>query len=504
MLWTIVFFCLLLHINLSSLTNDKVTTETWQVVSSDVLFVIRSQHHKLSVKHAEAIKDKLIAEAAVLKQSTPDVLMMHEDWASKNAWTVLPALKYIYSVYKHKKWVFFCEDTTEINLSGLLNVLSKYDHAKDYFLGHALYDRNIAIIHHFNFYQNLTSFPFPDFDAGWAMSKPLLKKAVDKIKADFKKSDFSIDVKHEVAIFLSNQSRMSKTVDHSIEGALLTDVKEFCINKPLESGVCVSTVQYKEPGCGVVDKKDILIAVKTCEKFHKTRVPIIKKTVALQAHHIRYYSDSVDATIPTEYIGVPNTESGHCQKLHNIIKRSHQEDLKDIDWLVVVDDDTIMSFPRLQRMLACYDPSEVIIMGERYGYAVNINNNGYAYPTGGGGMILSRGAVHEIITKDICKCMTTNSPDDMWLGSCASQLRHPVIHSNSLHQAQAREYSDEFLSHRYLVSFHKHAAHEDDAPMRVYYDYLVGKVDGTSDSTVGDTTDSKANTGSKPIKNIEL
>ena len=55
------------------------------------------------------------------------------------------------------------------------------------------------------------------------------------------------------------------------------------------------------------------------------------------AKHIRYYSDVVNATIPTVYIDVENTDKGHCQKLHNIIKRSGTKEWKDKEWLVVID-----------------------------------------------------------------------------------------------------------------------------------------------------------------------
>ena len=43
------------------------------------------------------------------------------------------------------------------------------------FLGHALRDREAAIIHHFAFYENPSVFAYPDFAAGWAMSVALLK-----------------------------------------------------------------------------------------------------------------------------------------------------------------------------------------------------------------------------------------------------------------------------------------------------------------------------------------
>ena len=42
------------------------------------------------------------------------------------------------------------------------------------------------------------------------------------------------------------------------------------------------------------------------------------------------------------------------------------------------------SIERLRKLLACYDPSEPVALGERYGYAVP-RGYGYDYITGGGG-----------------------------------------------------------------------------------------------------------------------
>lgn len=45
---------------------------------------------------------------------------------------------------------------------------------QEIFLGHALRDREAAIIHHFAFFEDPSVFAFPDFGAGWAVSKTLL------------------------------------------------------------------------------------------------------------------------------------------------------------------------------------------------------------------------------------------------------------------------------------------------------------------------------------------
>ncbi len=145
--------------------------------------------------------------------------------------------------------------------------------------------------------------------------------------------DFSIDVQHEVAMQIYNKNK----------GFNLTDVKEFCVNKNLKDSDCATTVKEFIPDCGMVEADDIFIGVKTCEKFHKDRVPFVLKTIGKDAKHIVYYSDKEDDSIPTEYIGVANTESGHCTKLYNIIKKAHEtEAYKSKPWVVIIDDDTIM------------------------------------------------------------------------------------------------------------------------------------------------------------------
>lgn len=51
--------------------------------------------------------------------------------------------------------------------------------------------------------------------------------------------------------------------------------------------------------------------------------------------------------------------------------------------VVVVFLTTSRSVPRLQKLLACYDPKEPTLLGERYGYGLT-GGFGYEYITGGG------------------------------------------------------------------------------------------------------------------------
>ena len=145
--------------------------------------------------------------------------------------------------------------------------------------------------------------------------------------------DFSIDVQHEVAMYIYNNKK----------GFNLTDVEALCVNQNIDNSNCATNVNKEVPNCGVTSDDDIFVGVKTCEKFHNDRMPFILKTIGKEAMHIKYYSDKANSTIPTEYIGVKNTETGHCTKLYNMIKIAHSDaTYKKKPWLVIIDDDTII------------------------------------------------------------------------------------------------------------------------------------------------------------------
>ena len=92
-----------------------------------------------------------------------------------------------------------------------------------------------------------------------------------------------------------------------------------------------------------------------------------------------------DESIPTVVLdGISNTETGHCAKsmalMADMWRRIDDPD-KRLDWLVIADDDTLLSVQRLERLLSCYDASRPVLLGQRYGYANN-HRHGYDYVTG--------------------------------------------------------------------------------------------------------------------------
>uniref|UniRef100_A0A8C7K444 Beta 3-glucosyltransferase a n=1 Tax=Oncorhynchus kisutch TaxID=8019 RepID=A0A8C7K444_ONCKI len=317
---------------------------------------------------------------------------------------------------------------------------------QEWFLGKPLHDEESTIIHHYAFAENPSIFKYPDFSAAWALSIPLLDRLANKVRDDPLKSDFTIDLKHEVALYIWENGH----------GPRLTAVPELC-TEPEHSPTaqhCATTLRRPAPLCGEpVKKEDIFVAVKTCKKFHSERVPVVKKTWEREASLLEYYSDHTDPSIPTIDLGVPNTERGHCGKTFAILERYISDAVPKTSWLLVVDDDTLISLPRLQMLLSCYNPSEPVCLGERYGYG--LGQGGYSYITGGGGMVFSRAAVVRLLASD-CKCYRDDAPDDMVLGMCLNALGLPVTHSSLFHQARPEDYSRDFLAHQVPISFHKH------------------------------------------------
>uniref|UniRef100_H2Q7E0 Beta-1,3-glucosyltransferase n=1 Tax=Pan troglodytes TaxID=9598 RepID=H2Q7E0_PANTR len=422
-----------------------------------IVFVIQSQSNSFHAKRAEQLKKSILKQAADLTQELPSVLLLHQLAKQEGAWTILPLLPHFSVTYsRNSSWIFFCEEETRIQIPKLLETLRRYDPSKEWFLGKALHDEEATIIHHYAFSENPTVFKYPDFAAGWALSIPLVNKLTKRLKSESLKSDFTIDLKHEIALYIWDKGG----------GPPLTPVPEFCTNDV--DFYCATTFHSFLPLCRKpVKKKDIFVAVKTCKKFHGDRIPIVKQTWESQASLIEYYSDYTENSIPTVDLGIPNTDRGHCGKTFAILERFLNRSQDKTAWLVIVDDDTLISISRLQHLLSCYDSGEPVFLGERYGYG--LGTGGYSYITGGGGMVFSREAVRRLLASK-CRCYSNDAPDDMVLGMCFSGLGIPVTHSPLFHQARPVDYPKDYLSHQVPISFHKHWNID---PVKVYFTWLA-------------------------------
>uniref|UniRef100_A0A667XG43 Beta 3-glucosyltransferase b n=2 Tax=Myripristis murdjan TaxID=586833 RepID=A0A667XG43_9TELE len=392
----------------------------------EVVLVIQSQRNSYHAHQSAQRKAEILQQAAQLGQEAPVVLLLHELSEYEGDWT--PFLSY-----------------------PTLFVLS---YCQEWFLGKRLHDNEASIIHHYAFSEDPSSFGYPDPAAGWAISMSLLQRLAERIQYERMKSDFTIDLKHEIAFYIWEGGN----------GPKLTAVPEFCTQ---QRDYCATTFTTYLPNCGdAVNKEDIFVAVKTCQKFHSERVPVVKATWDKDAAFLEYYSDVTDPSIPTIHLGVPNTERGHCGKTFAILRRFLSDSVPKADWLLIVDDDTLISLPRLRKLLRCYDPREAVSLGERYGYG--LMQSGYSYTTGGGGMVLSRVAVSRLVSSG-CSCYSDDAPDDMVLGMCLSSVGVPITHSPLFHQARPDDYSEDLLSMQQPISFHKHWNTD---PVAVYTHWL--------------------------------
>ncbi|XP_061828620.1 beta 3-glucosyltransferase a isoform X1 [Nerophis lumbriciformis] len=429
----------------------------------EIVFVIQSQSNSFHVRRAEKQRADLLEQAHAQSEKPPVVLLLHNLSDNEGDWSILPMLPYLSRSFgKNSSWILFLEEETDVRMTRLVEVLAKFDKNKEWFLGKPLHDEESTIIHHYAFAENPSVFKYPDFSAAWALSIPLVVRLADKVREEPLKSDFTIDLKHEVSLYIWDNGN----------GPHLTAVPELCTeteDSP-RADFCATTLSAKPPPCGEpVNEEDVFVAVKTCRKFHSERVPVIKKTWERDAIYLEYYSDHADPSIPTVNLGVPNTERGHCGKTFAILKRFLSGDVPQTEWLVIVDDDTLISLPRLRGLLSCYSPSESVCLGERYGYG--LSQGGYSYITGGGGMVFSREAVVRLLNSG-CKCYSNDAPDDMVLGMCLNALGIPATHSALFHQARPEDYARDFLAHQVPISFHKHWNID---PVAVFNKWLTGE-----------------------------
>lgn len=354
-----------------------------------------------------------------------------------NWYTIYPIFSTIIHQYVQMKWLFICEPDTRFNLSKLLAFARKNE---DLYMGHGLYDSEPSIIHHFSL--NFTN-PYPDFASGVLISRNILTKFVNQLKTYTKKIDFIIDIKFE----------FNQLINELISVKLIDRPDLFCIKH--RKG-CLTW--YDGQGDYLCPRKDIhfndlYFGIKTFVDYHSTRIPWLKKTWLNDQFNYHFFTNRLNKTIdhPKErfILNDINTERGHCHKTFSILHSFYTNQTK-LNYLIIVDDDTLLSPTRLLRLIRCFMLTKdlPLVLGERYGYGEY-----YPYPTGGSGMIFNRPAVGEIITH--CQCPSADTPDDMFLGLCLQRLGLLLVHIPELHQAQPNAYSNDWLGHQKAISFHK-------------------------------------------------
>ncbi|KAH8413962.1 hypothetical protein KR009_008472 [Drosophila setifemur] len=407
-----------------------------------------------------------------------NVYVMHELF---NYWTLLDALPHLrghtHLLSARTEWIIWCQHNTHVvSLRDLLEQLRRQDSRELAFYGHALYDSEATIVHHFAHYR----FPYPMFRAGIVFTGVLLRRLSDllstNVRNNSRPSEFSIDASHELARFIFNNLSLDPHSGAVKSGKIVLKSASYICpttvpGKSLEIAnvvaPCALQAMPKEPArqfasnfrhqkerCLHTTGSHIYFAIKTCAKFYKERIPIIERTWAADALYRRYYSDVADVSIPTINTGVPNVQTGHCAKTMVIFQLSLKDigEKMDIRWIMLVDDDTLLSVSRVSSLLSCYNHTELVYLGQRYGYRLHAPD-GFNYHTGGAGILLSMPLVRLIVER--CSCPSPNAPDDMILGYCLQTLGVASVPVAGMHQARPQDYAGEVLQMQPPVTFHK-------------------------------------------------
>ncbi|CAJ0577197.1 unnamed protein product, partial [Mesorhabditis spiculigera] len=383
-------------------------------------------------------------------------------------WTLFQSISRLSkSVSEHSaNWLVIVEPYSLVDQQKLCEFLGNEDSTKAMIFGYALRDEGPTIIHHYHHTPTGPQLPYPDFGAGLAISAALLKRLADELQQNPYADNFAIDAKHEFAKYL--KERLGIEMEHRPH--------DFCLFPTDGCAVSFNAPKYSQEKA--LDAKDIYAAVKTYSEYHRTRVVAVKRTWGIRLPFIDYFSDAEDAFVPTKTLGIPNTKRGHCAKTLAILRyyAKNVESYPNNKWLLIADDDTLLSTPRLLRLLGERDHMKKMIIGERYGFSYSADGSGgYDYPTGGSGMIFSKPAALQLAGN--CECPSDDSPDDMIIGVCARSFNIPIIHSSSFHQARSTDYAKDYIARQPPISFHKF---EDLSPYDEYTKYLHEETGPTS------------------------
>ncbi|XP_058450343.1 beta-1,3-glucosyltransferase [Malaya genurostris] len=461
-----------------TVSTDSHTTTTTPLAPHEISYLVLSQSPAFHARRAEAVKQSILEQQSKLAKFNDqlakagiaivggNVHLSHEIFVDhEGSWAITPILKHIRSsILKASaagtRWLIICEENSHVNVSLLSHHLGQEDYRQELFLGYPLYDREATIIHHFAFFKNPSSFLYPYLRAGVALTVPLVDRLIRVLSsASSTLTEFFIDAGHEFALLVWNHGA----------GSPLTPTSYFCARPDEKCAIYAGPIEIGSAETCLPVAKDaahILFAVKTCEKFHEERVPVLLHTWAQYVQHLRLFSDISDSTIPTIGTSIPNTSSGHCAKtleiLHLISEEiSRNSSLTDVRWIMLVDDDTILSPSALARHLSCFNPTQHVYLGERYGYHLLARDGegtaedsyGYNYITGGGGIVISVEIIDALLQS--CECPSPSSPDDMIIAACLYRLGARPIHSSLFHQARPSDYPPETIDTG-SISFHKH------------------------------------------------
>ncbi|CAF0999644.1 unnamed protein product [Didymodactylos carnosus] len=405
-----------------------------------ILFLSQPHAYLLSKLHNSTLlirsqQDELIQKYPNIRLSMTN----SHDYASKvtNWYTIYPIFSTLLTKYSHLKFLFVCEIETRIDLIKLVDYSRTLANLS--FVGHALYDTEPSIIHHYSFSKKA----YPDPAAGILFSRQLLTTFIDKLPSHSNKIDFIIDIKYEL-VDIIEQLTSIKYLDQS---------NLFCNqHRPSLPSSCLTWNDWSIYNCqsSHIRLNHLYFGIKTFFDYHHKRVSLLKKTWLKNNLNYNLFSNKYDSSLKNILVlDGENTVYGHCHKTFSILKYFNNSVDTRQKYLIIVDDDTLLSVTRLLSLIQCFmlNDDVPVILGERYGYG------SYDYPTAGSGIIFNRPTVELLIEN--CLCPQPDTPDDMFIGICLKRLKIRILHVNEFHQAQTTAYSNDWLKHQQPISFHK-------------------------------------------------
>ena len=301
--------------------------------------------------------------------------MFHRDFPLVSGWAILPLLPHLLmDTSSNIKWFAFLDEAAEVNFNILEPILTAHDPENPLLLGKLFRDDHRSHQHF-----NILGTEYPDLKPGFFMtsslvellSKGLLKD--DSLGMKFFPKFVTIDAAFDLV----------KAIDFLIEGKLY---KKFAPKIVNEDNFCVShndsrcAVFVRNTTCNHDPKTSLdilhqtLFAVKTCKKYHQTRLPIVIDTWASKVPHLLLASDTEDTDLNTVVFPAAslNGKINQCLKAVEIINYFNLNAEKmNWQWLVIVDDDTLLSVAKLVFLLQCYQSyDEDLALGEVFGHLV--------------------------------------------------------------------------------------------------------------------------------------
>ena len=146
-------------------------------ILNETAFVIMSQDAHDSI--ATSFKDTLKRDLTESGVEAPIVLLLHKDLPILGGWSIFPILDPLLTGYSEDvNWFVFLNEFGRVDVNIFEGLLQEYNSKKGVFLGKALQDEHAVIIH---FYEKNLDMKYPDFSAGFVLSRPL----ADRLSKDY-------------------------------------------------------------------------------------------------------------------------------------------------------------------------------------------------------------------------------------------------------------------------------------------------------------------------------